>query len=507
MAAGPYLLGIDVGTESVRAGIFDAAGTPLGWGTAPYPVHFPQPGWAEQEAEDWWAACGVASRAALAEAGVPPEAVVALGLDGTSCTPVWIDAAGRLLRRPILWMDVRAADQARRIAACGDPALAYNGYGNVSAEWMPCKALWVKEHQPEVHRAAATVFEAGDWLVYRFTGERTANINTVSTRWYYNRARGGWPVSFYQVIGLADLLEKFPARVLDLGVPVGGLRPEAAELLGLRPGTLVARGGSDAYIGMIGLDVVAPGRLALITGSSHLHLALHPTGFHARGLFGAFPDAVVPGLHLVEGGQISTGSVVRWFREQFAAGRSYTELDAAAAALPPGSEGLVALEYWQGNRTPHTDPEARGAIWGFTLRHTSAHVYRALLEAVAYGTEAILRSFAAAGVQPREVVACGGATRSPLWLRIHADVSNVPIRLTAVGDAPVLGSVILAAVAAGLYPSIPAASAAMVRFTETIEPDPAAHKQYAFYFERYQETYPALRDLMHRTARHVAGGS
>lgn len=514
MAHGPYVLGIDFGTESVRVGIFDLGGRPITFASEPYPLYHPRPGWAEQKPDEWWNALVVATRRALAQSGAPGDAIVGLGADCTSCTVVMMDENFTPLRNAIIWMDVRAADQANRIAQVDDPARKYNGYGNVSAEWMPCKALWVKENEPETWAKARYVGEFIDWLTHRLTGEWAGSINNTSIRWYYDRNTGGWPTTFYEKIGLDDLLERFPARILDMGQAAGRLRADVAAELGLTPGIPVAKGGADAFVAMIGLNVVAPGKVAFITGSSHLMLGQSAMQFHARGIFGAYTDAVIPGQYTVEGGQVSTGSVVKWFRDNFcgkeaalAAERgvdTYTVLNALAAQIPIGADGLIVLDYWQGNRTPYVDPEARGIMRGFSLGHTTGHVFRAILEGVCYGTEHILRTFRANGYTVQEMVGAGGATRSRLWMQMHADVSNVPITLTEVADAPSLGSAILGAVAAGLFPDVAAAASQMVRVRDRIEPDAVAHEQYRFFVDQYIATYGRVQDLIQETTRHIA---
>jgi FGGY-family pentulose kinase len=510
---GPYVLGIDFGTESVRVGVFDPAGEPRVFASHAYPLRHPHPGWAEQRPEEWWPALVAATRRAVAESGIAAEEIVGLGADCTSCTVVALDERFRPLRPAIIWMDVRAAGQAWRIAASGHPALKYNGYGNVSAEWMPCKLLWLKENEPETYRQAAHVGECIDWLTHRLTGEWVASIDTASIRAYYDRAEGGWPVDFYERIGLGDAIPRLPQRVLDMGRIAGALLPEAAEELGLPAGIPVAVGGADAFVAMIGLNVLRPGKMAFITGSSHLCLGQSAAPLHARGIFGAYTDAVLPGQYTVEGGQVSTGSVVKWFKDNFcgkeaalAAERgvdAYTILNELAGPIPPGSEGLVVLDYWQGNRTPYVDPEARGVIRGLSLKHTTGHLFRAIIEGIAYGTEHILRTFRGNGFVVDAMVAAGGATKSPLWLQIHADVSNVPLVLTAVPDAPALGSAILGAVAAGLFPDVQSAAEAMVHERARIEPDRAAHEAYKFYVDQYINTYPPLQALIQETVRHI----
>jgi ribulokinase len=512
-----YVIGIDGGTESARAAVFTTDGRMVASHAVPYPLRHPHPGWAEQRPEEWWASIVTAIRGAVEKAGVPQESIIGICGDFTSCTVVLLDEQFQPVRPAIIWMDVRASEQARRIAASGYPALKYNGYGNVSAEWMPCKALWVKEHEPENWARARYVGEYNDWFVQRLTGEWVGSILTVSVRWYYDRAAGGFPADFYEGIGLGDVLDKFPGRILNLGEVVAPLRPDIAAELGLPAGIPVAQGGTDAMIAQLGLDVLAPGKVAFILGSSHLVLGQSATQFHGKGVFGTYTDALIPGVHLVEGGQISTGSVVRWFRDNFATEYkrraeasgtdAYTLLTEDALKLPPGSDGLIVLDFWQGNRTPYVDPEARGMMWGFTLSHTAAHVYRALIEGIAYGTENIFRSFRQQGYAVQEVVASGGPTKSAFWMQIHADVSNVPITLTEAGDsAALLGCAALACVGAGVYPDPQAATRVMVRKTRTIEPNADRHAQYQFFVDQYVATYPQMAALMHGMTRHIAAG-
>lgn len=510
-----HLISIDCGTESARAAIFTADGKLIASEAAPYPLRHPRPGWAEQRPEEWWDSIVRAIRSTVDASGVDPESIVGISGDFTCCSVVFLDESFNPLRPALIWMDVRAADQARRIAASGYDALKYNGFGNVSAEWMPCKALWVKENEPEVWERTAHLGEFNDWFFHRLTGEWAGSINNVTVRWYYNQDEGGFPRDFYEGIGLGDALEKFPQRILNLGDVVGTLRADVAEAFGLKAGIPVAQGGADAFIAMFGLDVVDPGKMAFIVGSSHLLLGQAAYDFHGKGIFGTYPHALVPGQYTVEGGQISTGSIVRWFRDNFATQyiraaeekgvNAYDLLTAEAEQLPPGSDGLIVLDYWQGNRTPYVDPEARGMMWGFTLSHTPAHVYRAIIEGIAYGSEHILRTMAQHGYEVKELVAAGGPTKSKMWMQIHADVSNVPITVTEAGPAAaMLGAAICAALGAEVFPTIHDATKAMVRVTDTIEPNAEVNEQYQFFIDKYINTYPQMQELMHEMCRHIA---
>ncbi|HLA42586.1 MAG TPA: FGGY-family carbohydrate kinase, partial [Aggregatilineales bacterium] len=275
----------------------------------------------------------------------------------------------------------------------------------------------------------------------------------------------------------------------------------------------IAMGGGDAFVGLLGLGVTSPGDLAVITGSSNVLSGLSAEEFHFPGIFGSYPDAVIPGLNLVEGGQVSTGSILNWFRRNFAEGLEstarekgcsiYRLLDEEAAEVPVGSDGLIVLDYFQGNRTPHTDSMARGTILGLSLQSSRGHVFRAILEGIACGMRDILETFTRHNYSVSRVIASGGAAQSPIFMQIYADVSGKSLYTTRVAEASLLGSAILAAVAAGAYPDIEQASQKMVQLEGAYHPDPEAHQAYQFFFEKYRQTYTQLRDIMHDMTRHV----
>ena len=491
-----YVIGIDGGTESLRAFVFDLEGRPKSSYATPYATEFPRPGWAEQNPEDWWQALCQAVGGAVAEAGIDAQEVLALAVDTTCCSVVALDAEGRPLRPAMIWMDVRAAAEADAVAGSGDPALRVNGAGAgpVSAEWMLPKALWIKHNQPEVFDSAARIGEYQDYLNLRLTGRWTGSLDNMSIRWHFQSDQGGLPLSLLAAVGLEDLQAKWPHSIIRPGDVIDGLAREAAAHLGLKAGTPVVQGGADAFIGMIGLGVTEPGEMALITGSSHLQLGVCSQPVHKAGVWGTYMDAVYPGKPIIEGGQTSTGSVIAWFKRHFAAETGFEELNQAAREIVPGAEGLMVLDHFQGNRTPYTDPLSRGAITGLTLKHTPAHVFRAILEGICLGTRLIVDNFGAAFDAQRIVVA-GGATNSPLWLQIHADTLNTPIELTEVPDAPALGCAILAACGAGHFGSIEEGAKAMVRTSRTIEPDPEQNAAYEAIYPHYQALYGALKDV------------
>ncbi len=490
------VIGVDGGTESLRAGVYDASGRCLATASQKYETTFAPGARAEQNPEDWWQALAVAVREAMDRAGVASDAVQAIALDTTCCSVVALDGSARAVRPAIIWMDVRAGQEAAAVLATGDEALAVNGAGRgpVSAEWMIPKALWLKRHEPENYARAHTICEYQDYINLRLTGRRVASQSNVSLRWHYStHRREGWALGLLDKLGLFDLAAKWPADVLPPGAAIGPLTEQAAAHLGLPASTLVVQGGVDALIGMIGLGVAQPGQLALITGSSHLQFGvLADAGMALPGLWGAYPDVLYPGRALIEGGQTSTGSVINWLR-QIGGGVDLTVLNQEAEALAPGCDGLLVLDHFQGNRTPYTDPLSRGAFVGLTLAHTLPHLFRAAIEGICFGTRAILDRMAEAGFQGREIVIGGGAARSELWLQIHADTAGLPVRVPDTADAAMLGSAILAEVGLGTFATIDDGIAAMTRPGRVITPRPAEEAAYAGIYARYSELYPALK--------------
>jgi FGGY-family pentulose kinase len=502
----PLFLGLDVGTQSVRAALFDADGGCRAFATAPLDTTHPHPAWAEQDAGQWWQAAVTAVGEALGRAGAAAGDVAAVGLDCTACTVLPCARDGTPLRRALLWMDQRADREADEVSATGDPCLRYVS-GVVSPEWMLPKALWLKRHEPDLYDRTGRLVECTDYFMHRLTGAWTLSLNHLAVKWNYVRPEGGWRPEFLRRIGLDDLPARWPSAVVPLGRGEGRLTAAAAEQLGLRAGTPVAQGGVDAYLGMLGMGAVGPGDLAMVLGSSTCHLAMAARPLLGSGMLGCYPDAVAEGTYTLEGGQTATGSILNWYRQHFAGAEAaeaartgrpvYELLDAKAAAVPPGCEGLVCLDHWQGNRCPHKDPRSRGAFWGLTLAHGPGHLFRAIYEGTALGTRAILDDLAAHGFGVRRLFAGGGGAKSRLWLQIHADVLGRPVQVPADPEACALGSAMAAAVRAGHYPDFDAAAARMVRTANVIEPNPANRAVYDDLFGRYTATYRALRPLMH----------
>lgn len=523
----PLVLTADLGTESCRVGLWDAKGNLISTSSAPYVTTYPRPGWAEQAPEDWWVSFQKASRDALSKPGVDPKSVCAICIDTTACSVVALDAEMRPLRNCLLWCDSRSSKQCDEILAKGkgDPALRVNcdGKGPISAEWMIPKALWLKQEEPETWAAAAYICEKQDFINWKLTGgELVASGCNTAARWHFSGADP--PRSLLEKLNLSDLLGKWPKKMVPMGALVGALSRESASALGGLPetGIPVVQGGPDAYVGMLGLGVLEPKRMALITGSSHLHLCVSEISLSGSGFWGAYKDAPMAGLCFAEGGQSSTGSLLQWAKKLMGGGSpsdnnavSFATLDAEAEKVPPGADGLVCLETFQGSRTPETDPRARGALVGLSLFHSRGHVWRSLLEGICLGTRHCISALQKAGLGADELVVGGGATRSPFFLAMHADVTGLPVVITEQDNAPLLGCAVLAAAGAGLFPlaqvpggaqnqeedtilaGVRRAAASMVRVSRRILPNAANTHKYDALFRVYRGMGGLLRESIH----------
>ena len=491
-----HVLTADGGTESLRVRIYDLDGRCVASHAEPYETKFMAGARAEQNAEDWWSSLVTATQICLKEANISGDAIDAMAYATTCCTVVALDKNGAPLRPALMWMDVRADKEAEAVLETGDQRLILNGNGQgpVSAEWMIPKALWLKRNEPKIFDDAVTICEYQDYLTMRLTGERCASLNNIGLRWHYANRDGGWASGIVEKLGMPDLLEKWPSRVAAPGEVVGNLSAAAAAELGLSTRTKLVQGGADALIGMIGLGVSKPGQLALITGSSHLQFGVTDAPLHAQGVWGSYADIVYPGRYIVEGGQTSTGSIINWFRRLLGS-VDLDELNAKAALLPPGSEGLIAQDHFQGNRTPYTDANSRGAFVGLTLSHEPHHIFRAIIEGICFGTRTILDGFKDGGYTSTEMTVGGGATASRLWMQIHADTAGIPVRIPESTDAPSMGSAILAAHGAGHFASIDEGIDAMVKPGVLIEPDLTATAAYENVYQQYRALYPNLKQI------------
>ena len=538
-------LGIDVGTGSARAGIFDGKGKMLGAGTHAIRTFRPAEDFVEQSSDDIWSACGLAVRAALSQAGVGADAIAGIGFDATcslvaleeSDRPVTVSPTGDDAQNVIVWMDHRATEQAARINAAGHEVLRYVG-GTISPEMETPKLVWLKENLKESWKRARRFLDLPDFLAYRATGVDTRSLCTTVCKWtYVGHGEGRWDESYFRQIGLGDLVDegfaRIGSRVRPMGEPQGTLTETAARELGLSAGIAVGVAIIDAHaggLGMLGASIggVAPDagaleeRLALIGGTSTCHMAVSREPKFLSGIWGPYWSAMVPGLWLTEGGQSATGALIDHVIHSHARGvelaaeasakgttvyallNERLERLAVGAAFPAAlTRDLHVLPDHHGNRSPRADPSLRGMISGLRLSDSAdslALVYLATVQAIAHGTRHILDTMNAGGYRIKTLFASGGDARNPLFLREHADITGCRVVLPKEPEAVLLGAAILGAVASGDQPSVLAAMGAMSEADRVIEAAGGAvaryHEAKHRVFLRMYEDQMAYRGLM-----------
>jgi L-ribulokinase len=513
--------GAELGTavHEYRHGVMDftlaATGEPL------------PPDWALQDPEDYRDVLRDAVPAAVADAGIDPRQVIGIGTDFTACTvlPALSDGTplcevpglrGRPHAYAKLWKHHAAQPQADRInglaAERGESWLARYG-GKISAEWEFAKGLQMLEEDPDTYRRAERWIEAADWIIWQLTGTETRNACTAGYKGIYQDGR--YPSrDFLAALNprFADFAAaKLGQQVLPLGARAGSLTCRAGEWTGLPAGIAVATGNVDAHVTPPAANAIAPGQMTAIMGTSTCHVMNGARLAEVPGMCGVVDGGITAGLWGYEAGQSGVGDLFAWVaehatppgyhREAARRGISVHELlSEQAARLPAGASGLVALDWLNGNRSVLVDHHLSGAVVGLTLATRAHELYRALIEATAFGTRVIVETFARAGVPVTELVIAGGLLRNPLIMQIYADVTRRPLSLIGSAQGPALGSAIHAAVAAGAYADVPAAAAAMGRRDEgAYQPDPASANVYD---ELYAE-YLRLHDYLGRGANEV----
>jgi len=503
------VIGIDIGTESLRTHVFDLNGKVLVSASFPLQTKSPKPNHFEQSADEWWFGLKQTLSECLMQKQVSAESVIGIGFTGTSCTVLPVDEQGKPLRPALLWMDTRAHLEAEKITNLHHPAIE-QASGYVSAEWMLPKALWLKNNEPDLWKKTYKLLEGPDYLIWKLSGEWTASSASAVGKRCWVWSMGGWPVDLFEQIEIPEFVKKNPTHILFAADIAGVLSDERAGELGLPKGITMVNCGPDAYTATIGSNSFSTGDFCLITGSSNVHLAPLDKRVSLPGMWGPWHGLHQPDRWTIEGGQMSTGSMLRWFVKEFASDLKtdpdvnvYELLNEQAESIAPGSNGLVLLDYWRGNRTPYNDPKATGVIWGLTLNHTRSHIYRALLEGVAYGTAHTISEFNKIGLGFKLITANGGATNSDLWMQIYADVSGIPVRTVEFSGATALGAAISCTVATGHFETLEDAAKQMVGIRNIFKPRSAYTTFYAEYFKQYIDTYPALKEKMHSISRYV----
>ena len=444
------LLGLDFGTGGIRVGLFDLERRAVvATAEETYATAHPHPGWAEQSPDAWWEALGAACRQTMEMAGHPSVAGIAVATTASTVVACTVD--GVPLRPALLWMDCRAGAEASRTGASTHPVMARSG-GSDAAEWLVPKAMWLAAHEPEVYAAAGILCECVDWVNFKLTGRWVGSRMNATCKWNYDSDAGRFHPGLYEEFGAPGLADRLPGTILPVGSAIERVSAQAAAHLGLgaqRP--VVAQGGIDAHIGMLGANTVDPGQLLMIGGTSVVHLFHLAAERPMPGFWGPYPHALVDGLWLVEGGQVSAGSVLTWLSRQiFGLDAAGTQaLIAEAGRRPPEGSGLRTLDYFMGNRTPYRDPHLRGAVLGLSLGHDRAALYRSAVEGVALASANVLAQARKLGVPIERIVSAGGFAKNALWLRATVDAIGLPVQMAAEENLSIVGTAAAAATGVG----------------------------------------------------------
>jgi L-ribulokinase len=518
-----YAIGVDFGTESGRAVLLDLdSGEERAVGVVRYPhgvIDRTLPSgddrlpadWALQHPDDWVTVLEEAIAYVVAEADVDASQVIGLGVDFTSCTVLPVDSEGTPLCKyehfrhrphawPKLWKHHAAqsvADRLTEVALERDEEFLSRYGGRISSEWYFPKLieLWCEDR--EIYDEAHAFIEATDWVVWWLIGRECRQTCTAGYKAMWSPDEGLPSVEYFEAAypGFDQPAAKLGRTFAPLGTKAGTLRPEAAEAIGLTPSTAVAVGNVDSFVSVPGAGVSAPDTFVIVIGTSICDMIVNPREVRLPGITGVVHEGILPDLYGYEAGQPAVGDMLAWYIDTFAPGEdSYAKLEKQAADLRPGENGLVALDWWNGNRSILADAGLSGVICGLTLRTTEAEIYRALLESIAYGNRRVMENFEEHGLELSEIVACGGiAERSPLTMQLIADISGRPVHVPASTEVPARGSALFGAVAAGKFADITQAVGALAPGTaRTYEPSARAKQTYDEVYAIYRSLYETL---------------
>ena len=500
-------LAFDAGTTSVKVALFDRDGRLAAKSIANYQLETPGINRYEADPELYWSAVVDGTREVMRRSGVGPSEVRTISGCSQGETAVLLGADDRPVRRAIVWLDQRARDEVAELARLvpNDELYAVTGLTDMDPTWTGPKLLWVRRNEPGVFRSVRRVLWVEDWITFRLTGRACSTANLMSSSLFVDvHAKRYWSKTV-EAIGMDNRLPE----ILEPGAAVGTILPRVAAELGLSPKTLVVKGSMDQAASALGAGNIEPGIVTETTGSVMAIGVTSRTADPSATVRLPYQPHVVPGYLYLPYVQ-TAGSAYKWWRDQFSPSEiaqaggdleaAYDLMNGLAAAVPPGSEGLVFLPFLAGAGTPENDPDARGVFHGLTLKHGRGHCARAIQESIAYLLKKILADFARSGLSFSQVRSMGGGARSDLWLQIKSDVAGLPIVRMEEEETSTLGAAILAAVRCGDYPDAAAAVHAMVRLGPRFTPDPSTTAVYARGYALYNDLYAALAPIFRRYA-------
>jgi len=489
-----YFLGIDTSTTSSKALLIDEQGEVVATAASPHTLQTPHPLWSEQSPAEWWQAVASSILQVLQLAGVKGSEVGAVGLTGQMHGLVILDGEGKVLRPAILWNDQRTQAQCDEIHRRMGRERFIQITGNVALTGFTApKLLWVAQNEPEVYRKIRHVLLPKDYIRYCLTNAYAMDkADGAGTVLFDLKARDWSP----EVMAALEIDAAWMPHTYEGPQITGTVTAEAAALTGLKAGTPVVAGGGDQAAQAVGVGAVEPGIIGLTVGTSGVVFATTPAPLsEPQGRLHAFCHAV-PGMWHFMGVMLSAAGSLQWYRDTLAPGVSFDELLKPAEAISAGSEGLFFLPYLSGERTPYPDPLARGAFVGLTLRHTQAHMTRAVLEGVAFGLKDCFELIRNAGLgKITQVRASGGGTKGALWRQILADVLESELVTVNTAEGAAFGAALLAGVGLGVWKDVPTACKKSVRITGTTLPQPQNYAVYGQAYAVYHDLYPALQPL------------
>ena len=492
------LLGIDIGTTATKGILLDPNRGIVAEAQAPSALRSLQTGWAEEDSEEWWRNVATLTRACLEQAGLKPEAVAGVGVSGMVPTLILMDARGDVLYPSIQQNDARAYQEIEAFRAHVDESdvLARTGSA-ITQQSIGPKLLWMRRHHPEIMEQAAHVMGSYDYIVYRLTGQFSAERNWALESGLFDLHRQDWDD---ELLRLSAIDRSWLGQVYWPAEVVGQITPQAAAHTGLKAGTPVVAGSADHIASAFSAGLKAPGDLLVkLGGAGDILYSLDELVIDAR----LFLDYhVIPGKYLINGCMAASGSIIKWFKQHFAGDADYPQLDAEGLATPAGSDGLIMLPYFLGEKTPIHDPLARGVFFGLTLTHTRGHVYRAILEGIAYGFRHHLSVLAERGLTATRARVTNGGARSQLWKQVTADILGIPLEPIAHHPGSSLGAAFVAGMGAGMFDDWSEIER-FIQVTHVIEPDLSHTSLYNRYFDIYRELYQRNQDLFPQLSQEV----
>jgi len=502
-----YLIGVDIGTYSSKGVLVQTDGVVVASHSVPHGMDMPKPGHFEHDAEGvWWGDFVQIVRVLLQQSGIQPKRVIGIGASAIGSCVLPIDEQGQPLRPGILYgIDTRASAEIEELEGkLGRDWIFQHSGAHLSSQASGPKVLWIRHNEPEIFARARWFLTSQAYLVYRLTGKPSIDIYTASGYApLFDVERRAWiPEAAAHIVPL----DRLPPPYWSSEV-VGVVTAEAARQTGLASGTPVVCGTTDAAAEAISAGVADFGDMMLMFGSSIFFILKTPQWIKTQRFWSA--NFLEPSSFAFLGGMSTSGSLTTWFRDQFAASEvelerqggenAYAALAKLAAASPRGAKGLIALPYFEGERTPLHDPKACGVLFGLRLRHTRGDIYRAILEGVAYGIRHNFEVMQGEGVRPERILAVGGGTKNPLWLQIVADVCNVELEVPQEQLGASYGDAFLAAVGVGVFRNLSEVRR-WVRVKEVVRPDPAAHADYESGYRIFRDLYTCTKELMHKLA-------